>query len=107
VEENRKTGKNRGKRKRKKEDELTVSGDEVRLNRVSRSCDEQQRWIMEACSTQEEGEQDRWQVTTNWGHLLSMRRQKGGFHDPLKVRSSYLFVLLGWSSLTSLIGRSM
>jgi hypothetical protein len=41
--------------------------------------------------------------------LLSLRRRKRGFHDPLRVRTSSLFILFRWSSnsIASLMSRSM
>jgi hypothetical protein len=52
---------------------------------------------------EEEGEcgpqKDRGLVTANGGEgrfrLLSLRRRKRGFHDPLRVRPSSLFILFG------------
>ena len=41
--------------------------------------------------------------------LLSLRRRKRGFHDPLRVGLSSLFILFGWSSnsIASLMSQSM
>jgi hypothetical protein len=43
---------------------------------------------------------DRRLVTTGGGRgrLLSQRRRNRGFHDPLRIRPSSLFILLGWST---------
>jgi hypothetical protein len=53
-EEHREKTEEKGKEKRKRREEemLTVSGKGVRVNRASRSFDEQQHWGMEVCGAQ-------------------------------------------------------
>jgi hypothetical protein len=41
------------------------------------------------------------------GFLRYFREQRRGFHDLLRQKPSSLFILLGWSSIASLMMRSM